>query len=448
VLTGIFILAILLVPFQSPDAQSRRGSSVIRDSEIESYIDEWSAPLMKAANMPANSVNVILVQSNQMNAFVAGGANIFFYTGLIEKTEGPGELMGVFAHELGHITGGHLITTRDAFERASYESILGAVLGLGAAILSGQGEAASAIIAGTNTIAERKFLANSRVNESAADQAALSYFEGAKYNPDGLGSFLSKLQSQELLPASQQVEYVRTHPLTRNRIDAVENRAAKSPYVGTDFPPHWVDQHARMRAKLIGFISPGRVAWEYDDRDTSIPAEYARAIAAYRENRIDEALSKIDALITKEPKNPYFHELKGQMLVEFSRVQEGLAPYREAIALKPREALFRIAYAHALIESGDNQDNLRESIKQLNRAQKTERRSSRIHRLLATAYGRLGDENMAKVHLAEEAILQRRITYAKQLANTVIKNEAPNSKAWNKARDLLAYIKTLKPISN
>lgn len=429
-------------------AQSRNSLSIIRDSEIESYFREWGTPLVKAANIPDGGVKIILVQNNETNAFVAGGANVFFYTGLIEQTDGPGELMGVFAHELGHIAGGHLISTRDAFERASYESILGTVVGIGAALLSGNGGAASAIISGTQNVAGRKFLARSRVQEAAADQAALSYFEKAKYNPRGFWSFLEKLQSQELLPASRQSEYVRTHPLTSNRIEAAKARASESPYLDTEFPAHWMDKHARMRAKLIGFISPGRVAWEYDDRDESIPARYARAIAAYRENRIDDALDKINALIEAEPENPYFYELKGQMLVEFSRVEDGLSPYRKAIELKPREALFRIAYAHALIEISSDSSRLREAIEQLSRAQKQERRSGRVHRLLATAYGRLGDENAAKIHLAEEAVLQRRIAYAKQLAQGVLSSTEPQSVTWIKARDLLDYIKTLKPPSN
>ena len=442
---------LVLVVFASTQAHARGGLNIIRDSEIETYFKEWGAPLIEASQIPPGGVNVILVQSDDVNAFVAGGANIFFYTGLIQKTDGPGELMGVFAHELGHIAGGHLIAQRDALERASYESILGTVIGLGAAVLSGNGGAGTAIISGTQNVAQRKFLAHSRVHESAADQAALSYFEEAEFEPEGLVSFLEKLRSQELLPSSKQAEYVRTHPLTSNRIEALQNRAKQSPYEGKAFPKAWYEQHARMQAKLVGFISPGRVAWEYDDRDTSIPAEYARAIAAYQEDRIDEALEKINALIALEPDNPYFHELKGQMLVEFSRVEEGLSPYRKAIELKPREALFRIAYGHALIESAngsDQQGRLSDAINQLNIAKKTESRSSRVYRLLATAYGRLGDENAAKLNLAEEAVLQRRLDYARELARGILSAEEPNSPLWVQARDLLDYIKTLKPPSN
>ena len=445
-------LAILCVSLLAPlnlSAQSRvSGMTIIRDTEIENMMKEWSYPLLKTANMGPDSVNVVLVQSNDINAFVAGGANIFFYTGLLEKTDGPGEVLGVFAHELGHITGSHFILGRDALERASYESILGTVLGIGAAIVTGNGAAASAVMSGSNSLAQRRFLAHTRVHESSADQAALTFFEGAKFNPQGLGTFLQKLENEELLPASQQSEYMRTHPITRNRVDTVENAAKKSPYLGAEFPPSWNEQHARMKAKLIAFTSPGRVPWVYDDRDVSIAARYARAIAAYRQDKIEEATHLIDALINEEPENPYFYELKGQMLVEYSRIEEGIPAYRKAIELLPDAALFRIALAHALIESGDHKDRLREAIKHLERALQMEQRSSRIQRLLATAHGRLGEENIAKLHLAEEAVLQRNIQYARSMANSVAANANPASREYLQAKDLLSYIDTLKPMDN
>ncbi len=430
------------------NAQQGSGLSIIRDTEVEAIFKEWTLPVLKAAQMNPDSVNIILVQSPQINAFVAGGANIFFYTGLLEKTDGPGEIIGVFAHELGHITGSHLINTRDALERASYESILGTVLGVGAAILGGGGDAATAVIAGSNSMAERRFLAHSRVNESSADQAALSFFETASLNPTGLGTFLQKLQNEELLPTSQQSEYVRTHPLTSDRINTVEVRVAKSAHKDQSFPALWIEQHARMKAKLIGFTAPGRVAWEYDDKDTSIPARYARAIAAYREDHVEEALQQIDALLKDEPQNPYFFELKGQMLVDFSRIEEALPPYRTSIDLLPDAPLLRIALAHALIESGDRPDRLKEAIGHLQRAARKETRSTRIHRLLAIAHGRLGDETTAKLHLAEEAVLQRRIPYAKAQAQAVLASASPESSQYLRAKDLLTYIETLKPLDN
>jgi predicted Zn-dependent protease len=426
-------------------ARAQNAPAIIRDSEIEDIIAEWTEPVLKAAGMNKDSVKIIIVQSPSLNAFVAGGANVFFYTGLIERTDNPGELIGVFAHELGHITGGHLIRSRDAMERASYESILGTVLGLGAAMATGNGAVASAIISGSSNIAQRNYLSHSRVNESSADQAALTFLKAAEMNPSGLASFLEKLESEELLPASQQSEYVRTHPLTSDRVDAVENGGKSSVFINKAWPDRWIDQHARMKAKLVGFINPGSVPWAYSDSDISMPARYARAIAAYRQNNIEEALKLSEALIGSEPENPYFQELKGQMLVDFGRVGEAVPYYKRAVELKSDAPLIRIAYAHALMES---KGSIAEAKDNLERALRDEPNSSRAYRLLATAYGREGREDIAKLYLAEEALLQRNYDYAKRQAEGALNTLPKGSREWLKAKDVLEFIANQAPEKN
>lgn len=441
-------LVCLAVVNPLPSAQAQSSLRIIRDSEIESTFKEWASPIVKTANLSTDSINIILVQSDQINAFVAGGNNIFFYTGLIERTENPGELLGVFAHELGHITGGHLISGSGAMERASYESVLGMVLGIGAAIATGNGQVGSAIMAGSASVAQRRFLSHNRINESAADQAALTFLENAGMSADGMVTFLEKMESEELLPTDQQTEYIRTHPLTQNRLQAVESRGARSAHHGKPWPDHWNDQHARMKAKLIGFISPGRVPWVYSDSDTSIPARYARAIAAYRTNNIEEALEGIDALIADEPDNAYFHELKGQMLVDFARVSEAVPSYARAVQLAPDAPLIRIAYAHAMMENSSQSEDLQIVVEHLQRAMTVENRSSYANRLLATAYGRMGREDIAKVYLAEEALLQRNFDYAKRQAEAALQTLSPDSREGIKAKDIIVYADTQKSLGN
>lgn len=428
-------------------ARTADAPIIIRDTEIETAFKGWISPLLKAAGMGENSVDLILVQSPQINAFVAGGANIFLYTGLIDRTENPSEIVGVLAHELGHVEGGHLVGMRAALERASYESILGIVLGIGAAIVTGNGGAANAIITGSGSMAQSRFLAHSRINESSADQAAMRLMESTAINPRGMGSFLEKLQSEELLPSSQQSEYVRTHPLTRDRIDAVETRIEQSAYKDEPIPAAWTEQHARIKAKLLAFINPGRVPWVYDDKDASVPARYARAIAAYRQKEVDKALSEIDSLIRDEPDNPYFHEMKGQMLRDFGRLAEARPYYEKAVALLPDAGLIRIDLAHVILESGgagaDDQ-----AIDHLERALRDEPRSAHAHRLLATAYGRKGEESRARLHLAEEALMQGRLPYARQLAEGVIKTAGEGSREALQARDIINQADQMEILQN
>lgn len=418
----------------------QKGMTIIRDTEIENTLRTWSDPIFRAAGISPSGVNIILVQSDAINAFVAGGSNIFFYTGLIAKSENPGEVIGVMAHETGHIAGGHLIKTRDALERASYESIVGAILGIGAAIATGDGGAAAAITAGSGSMAQRRFLAHTRVHESSADQAALTFLEKAKINPSGLSSFMTKLKAEMYMPSNQQSEYVQTHPLVENRMDALQTRISRSAYKDQPYPQDWLEAHARMKAKLLGFINPAQVPWVYADRDKSVAARYARAIAAYRNNQGKEALAKIDDLLAQEPQNAYFHELKGQILMSFGRGKDAVSSYRTASKIMPDAPLLRIALAHSLIESGAGNEALKEAIGHLERAMREEPRSAQIHRFLATAYGKMGDETMAKAHLAEEAVLQRRFDFAKEQANAVLQTTKEGSKAWLKAKDVLSFI--------
>lgn len=442
----LFVAAFAAVALLSHEAPAREKEPriIIRDAEIEAALKSWLEPLAKTAGMDPAAIRIVIVQNPQINAFVAGGANIFLYSGLLEKTENPGEVIGVMAHELGHIAGGHLVAGRDAFERASYESILGTVLGIGAAIATGKGDA---VIAGTGAggaLAQSHYLAHSRVQESSADQAALRFLEGSRINPSGLLSFLEKIESEELLPAGQQSPYMRTHPMTRDRISSLEVKADASPFKGNPYPESWNSQHARMKAKLSGFINPGKIPWMYDDGDVSTHARYARAIAAYRENRVAEAMKYIDGLLALEPQNPYFLELKAQALVDFGRVNDAIPYYRQASAALPNSGLIRIAYAHALMEAQGEERNLMEAVEHLERALRDEPRSTEARRLLATAYGQMGQENTAKLHLAEEAVLQRRLKDAKALAGSVQASAAKGSREALQARDILRHISVLK----
>lgn len=438
-------LFVFLAMALAGDISVVRAQTVIRDAEIESYMQEWFAPVFSAAGMSADQVKIIMVQDSQVNAFVAGGANIFFYTGLLQKTQNVDEVIGVMAHELGHIAGGHTIRARTAMENASYESLLGIIIGVGAAVASGDPNAAGAISAGGSSMAERGFLKTARTFESSADQFAISKLEKSGMSPRGLATFLEKLSAQELLPTSQQSEYVRTHPLTRDRIDSVEAAVERSPLKDKSTPESWAEQHRRMKAKLVGFITPQQVAWTYDDRDRSVAADTARAVAAYRQNQIPEALKAIDSLIAREPKNPYFHELKGQMLRDFGRVTEALPAYEKAVSLAPQSGLIRADLAHVMIETaGSSEAKLQKALDHLNTALKVEPRSARIHRLMATALGRLGNDPAARLHLAEEAWLQRKIPYAKEQVEVALKGLPQGSRDWIRAKDLQSAIESEK----
>lgn len=384
-------------------AQQGKQLSFIRDTEIENYLRDLGRPIMEAAGLPLGNVTFVLVNDNSLNAFVAGGMNIYFHTGLLLEVDEPGQLVGVLAHETGHISGGHLIRGRAAMQKASAQALLATLLGVVAGVAGGDARAGQAIIGGGQGLAMRNFLAFSREQESAADAAGISFLDSAKLSAGGMLAFMQKLEDQELLPADRQVEFVRTHPLTQDRVNNIRAHVQSSPYSQNPMPAEWVEKHKRMQAKLLGFTQPLRALNDYKATDASFAARYARAIAMFKRNQLTPALAGVDELLSLEPQNPYLHELKGQMLFENARVDEALPYYSRAVALMPDAPLLRSAYAHALLES-KNQTAVTEAVKQLQESLRFEERAPFTWRLLATAYGRQGDEGASAYALAEEAM--------------------------------------------
>ena len=436
----LFILSLM------PVATMAQGLSVIRDTEIENNLRFWAVPILKSAGLSQNQVDIALVNDSTVNAFVAGGANIFMYAGLIEKADYVDEVMGVMAHEIGHITGGHLIASRRALEKASYQSILGTVLGVGAAIFSGDSRAAAAVSVGGASLAQRGFFSHSRAQESAADQAALTFFEQSKQSPEGLMTFLQKLEGQELLPASQQSEYTRTHPLTRDRIDAMRRGLDRSPYAANHASQLKIKQFERVKAKLIAFRTPHNVPRFYPDPKSSEAAQYAHAIMAYRGQLFDQAIHQFDSLITKYPDDPYYHEMKAQTLRDAGRLDEAAKLYAKSLTLLNEDApQIQIALAHVLIEQ---QKDAKKAETLLKKALAIERRDSTPYRLLATIEGRRNNESAARYYLAEEAALQGKRTEAARLLALAMDDKSLTGNLRVKARDLKTYLDGLPKDGN
>ena len=439
----IAFFAVILVLQLSGAAPAQRGFSIIRDSEIEQTIRFMSTPIFRAASFDPDRINLIIVNDRRLNAFVAGGMNMFLHTGLLMEAENPEELLGVVAHETGHIAGGHLVRGSESLARSGMTAAAATILGVIAAAASGNPEAGMAVIQGGQEIARRSFLANSRSIENQADQAALTFLDEAEISSEGLLSFFNKLQAQELLPPSQQDEYIRTHPLTQDRIRAIRAHVKTSEHTDDALPPEYYERFDRMRAKLIGYLRPPKETLRrFAPDDPAIDSRYARAVAYFRGGQVEESLAVFDGLIEEEPENPFFWEMKGQVLFENGRVDEAIKHYRRAVELEPEAGLIRIGLAHALIATND-EDALPSAVEHLHAAQQTERATPMLHRWLGIAYGRMGQRAMAELHLAEEALLQGRRKDAQRKARIALAGLEEGSPQWFQAQDILAMLQTL-----
>ena len=325
----------MIVALTAPPAAAQgRRLSFIRDAEIEHIIGRFAEPIFEVAGIDPDAVGIYLVSDSRPNAFVTGGQNMFFTTGLLIQTTGPDQLIGVIAHETGHMAGGHLARGQEQLESAQRTALVSALLGVAAAIAAGDAGAGAAVISGGQHVAERSFLTYSRTMETAADQAGVTYLDSVGITSEGMLSFFEQLEDQELLPQSRQAEYVRTHPLTRDRIEFVRQHVRNSPATGRPLPDEDIDAYRRIQAKLIGFLEPRAAISRYRN-DQTISGRYARAIAQFRIGNLGEALGLMDGLIAAEPNNPFFHELKGQMLLENGDPAAARGSYERANALFP-----------------------------------------------------------------------------------------------------------------
>jgi len=432
----VFAAACLWAP---ADAGAQR-LSFIRDAEIENTIRTYAAPLFQAAGLEPSDVRIYLVDDRSLNAFVAGGQRLFINTGLIMRSKHAGQVIGVIAHETGHIAGGHLSRLHAAIANSTAQSILALVIGAAAVIGTGRG----ADVAGGQSMGLRSFLHYNRTQESAADQAALRYLDATGQSSRGLLEFMEVLDGQELLSADRQDPYLRTHPLSRERIDAVQAHLSRSPNRDKAQPARIQELHRRMLAKLYAFLEPfRRTLRRYPESDTGVDARYARAVAYYRKPDLGKALPLVDGLIAERPEDPYFHELKGQMLFENGRAAEAQKPYETAVRLLPRSPLLRRGLAQVQLELGDPA-LLEPAIRNLRAALQQDADAPFTWRQLAIAYGRRGNMGMSAVALAEEALLQGHARQARYHAGKAEKLLPRGSIGWLQAQDILQAAKEKK----
>ena len=414
--------------------------SLISDAETERMIREFAAPVFAAAGLTTDSVSVHIVNDPALNAFVAGGQRIFLFTGLLVEADHPGQIIGVLAHETGHISGSHLARTQDALRGANAIAVVAAVLGVAAAVVGGGGAAGAAVLGGGTQIAGQSVLQYSRVQESAADQAAVSFLEDTGQSSRGLIEVMEKLGDQEALLRRNQTSYGRTHPLSRDRILALETLTNRASSRDVSPTPEQVVMFNRVRAKVLAFLNPKKAMRAYPDTDTSVPARYARAVANHQLTNPTRAVAEIDSLIAEFPDDPYFHELKGQILFENGGRGAAIPPHKEAVRLAPQEPLLRLALGQSLVAM-DDPALTKEAIIHLEEAVRIDRDLTGAWGQLAIAYGRDGQLGMSSLSSAEQAMGGGRLGDARGHATRAERLLPVGSPGHLRAQDILSAAK-------
>lgn len=432
-------LMFLMGQFFAPAAHAQ---SLLRDAETEKFLRDIGEPLMLAAGLNPKSVTIGLIGDNSINAFATLGQQVYFYSGLLIAADDVLEVQGVLAHELGHVAGGHAVRFNEGAGPATSISLLSLVLAA-ALIAGGAGDAGMAAMMAGQQAAQGKFLAFSREQESRTDQAGAQFLQRSGVDGQGMLSFFRQLQGEEYrLAIPQDNAYNRTHPLSGERISALETVLEKSPYWKKGADPALQARYQRIRAKLIGYVSEPRDTLKaYPLSDTSPPARVARAYAYHKLAESEKAVAEVDALLLQVPNDPFILELKGQVLLESGQVESAIAPLRQATALSGGEPLIAGMLGHALVMVGETKDSdalYAEAEKVLKSALNRDQDNPFAWMQLETVYERRGDKPRLALATAERLTLTNGDPRAALNSATVASHGlAKGTPEWIRAQDIV-----------
>ena len=413
-------------------AQIAQAAGLLRDSDIEEGLSQLAAPVLIAAGLSPVSTKILVVNDDRLNAFVIDRRHIFLHSGLILRSKTPEMLQSVIAHEAAHIANGHIARRRQALQLTRNAANFGTALAVAVGAASGSGQAATGIALGIRGSATRKFLSHSRAEESSADQSALGYMVRSGINPMGMVDTLDMFVGQENLIVGRQDPYVRSHPLTRDRMRSVETMAMAHDDLPSD--PGMVYWHARVVGKLSAFQrAPSWTLGRVMDSHSGDIKHMRSAIAHGRAGQLNLAISAIDRAIAQRPNDPFYQDLKAELYMRNRAFSQSARAYKKAHDMRPKDAIILAGYGRALLADGQ----FSQALDILERARVRDFRNSALLRDLGVAYSKLGKNAMASLVTAERYALQGRIKDAKVHANRAAAGLPVGSPSWQRAQDVV-----------
>ncbi len=445
-LTALAMAMALAAAPMAAEAQQAKGPPVLRDTETEQLLREYTRPILRAAGLEKQNIQMVIINQSVFNAFVADGRRIFVNYGAIMQSETPNQIIGVMAHETGHLAGGHLAKMREQMAQAQTQMIIAMLLGAGAMVAgsqsggasSGLANAGAAMFSAPGEIIRRNLLSYVRQQEENADKAGVKFLNATGQSSRGMYETFKRFTEEGLFAARGTDPYVQSHPMPAQRVAALEELARSSPYWDKKDDPALQLRHDMVRAKISAFMErPETVYRRYPMSNTSLPARYAHAISTYLHGDLRSALSQIDALIQQQPNNPYFYEVRGQALLEGGKPQEAIAPLRKALALSNNTPLIAMMLGQALVATNNNAYT-DEAIAILRTAVARETEAPLGYMQLAMAYGRKGDYAQADLASAQAAYLRGDNKTARDLASRAKTRFAIGTPGWVKADDIVS----------
>lgn len=409
--------------------------TLIRDAEIERALSELSRPILNAAGLSPSRVKVLVIKDDKLNAFVIDDRHIFIHSGLLLRLDSAAQLQAIIAHEAAHIANGHITRRISNLKRAGRFAGLGVALAAVAGATTGSGEAAAGIALGVSGSSKRAFLSHTRAEEASADQSGARYMARAKIDPNAAVEVLNLFRGQEALNTKRQDPYVRSHPLTADRVRAMKGFAAAygDQSVEHQDATYWFD---RAHGKLSAFIRAPSWTLRRVKNDTTATGMMRKAVAYHQKPDVTNAIKSINALIKARPKDPYYRELRGQIYLENRQFNNAVAAYAEAVNLAPNQPLILGGYGGALLAAGGDA-NIRKAVSVLEKARSRDTADGRTLRNLATAYAKIDQNGKASLLTAERYMLRGDVKTAAIHAQRASGLLNRGTASWNRAQDIV-----------
>jgi predicted Zn-dependent protease len=441
--------AIAVAPMAARAEEENKGPSLLRDAETEQLLRDYTRPILRVAGLEKQNIQIVIINDQAFNAFVADGRRIFVNYGALMQSTTPNQIIGVLAHETGHLAGGHLAKLREQLAQAQTQMVIAMLLGVGALVAgaksgpnSGMANVGAAAVAAPQEVIRRTLLSYQRQQEENADRAGVKFLTATGQSAKGMYETFKRFSDESLFAAHGSDPYVQSHPMPAERVAALEEMARSSPYWDKKDDPALQARHDMMRAKISAFMERQDTVYRrYPLSNTGLPARYARAITTYLHGDLRSALAQIDGLIQVQPNNPYFYELRGQALLEGGKPAEAIAPLRKAVQLSNNAPLIEMLLGQALV-GADNKAYTEEAISILRAAVGRETEAPLGYTELAMAYGRKGDLADADLASAQAAYLRGDNKTARDLASRAKARFAIGTPGWVKADDIV----TAKPM--
>lgn len=376
----------------------RSQQAVIDDPEAEAYINALGHRLSSLAQGQTNPFTFFLVNSPVINAFAIPGGYIGVHAGLMLQTQSESELASVLAHEISHVTQRHAART---FEAASRLSLPSAVAMLGAIALGVVNPAAGQAALAAVTAGQQQYALNfTRANEQEADRIGMQLLAQSGFNPQAMADFFERLQTANRYNDPANIpEFLRTHPVTTNRI--AEARARAERYPKRRYQESVGFYLARARLHVLTAKNPRDMVRLYEDnlRNGQYPVEeaarygYALALAAAGET--DKARQELERLSKAAPDEAAYMLALAKLDVDEEQYPRALQTYRQVLQLYPDYHPAVLGLVQTLLAGGKGREAL-QTLRDYTHAHDLDPRG---YRLLAEAEGQAGDP--VESHLAQ-----------------------------------------------